>query len=71
MWGILNTLNSSDVDEVTIDSGANWKATKTSNNTGIKVSIYHIIKERGITRVGRNYTNVGNDLLNIREAILK
>ncbi|KAH9630632.1 hypothetical protein HF086_007056 [Spodoptera exigua] len=36
MWGILNTLNSSDVDEVTIDSGANWKATKTTNNTGIK-----------------------------------
>lgn len=40
MWGILNTLNSSDVDEVTIDSGANWKASKTSNSTGIKVSIY-------------------------------
>lgn len=40
MWGILNTLNSSDVDEVTIDSGANWKATKITNNTGIKVSIY-------------------------------
>ena len=41
MWGILNTLNSSDVDEVTIDSGANWKATKIANNTGIKVSICH------------------------------
>lgn len=46
MWGILNTLNSSDVDEVTIDSGANWKATKTTNNTGIKVSIYHTTKQR-------------------------
>lgn len=37
MWGILNTLNTSDVDEVTIDSGANWKATKISANPGIKV----------------------------------
>ncbi|XP_038220119.1 zinc finger MIZ domain-containing protein 1 [Zerene cesonia] len=36
MWGILNTLNNSDVDEVTIDSGANWKAAKISTNTGIK-----------------------------------
>ncbi|OWR46656.1 putative sumo ligase [Danaus plexippus plexippus] len=36
MWGILNTLNTSDVDEVTIDSGANWKATKISANPGIK-----------------------------------
>ncbi|XP_039749645.1 zinc finger MIZ domain-containing protein 1 [Pararge aegeria] len=36
MWGILNTLNTSDVDEVTIDSGANWKATKIPTNTGIK-----------------------------------
>lgn len=37
MWGILNTLNTSDVDEVTIDSGANWKATKIATNTNIKV----------------------------------
>lgn len=36
MWGILNTLNTSDVDEVTIDSGANWKAAKSQNTTGIK-----------------------------------
>ncbi|XP_028160885.1 zinc finger MIZ domain-containing protein 1 isoform X2 [Ostrinia nubilalis] len=36
MWGILNTLNTSDVDEVTIDSGANWKAAKSPNNSGIK-----------------------------------
>ncbi|XP_046962929.1 zinc finger MIZ domain-containing protein 1 [Vanessa atalanta] len=36
MWGILNTLNTSDVDEVTIDSGANWKATKINTNAGIK-----------------------------------
>lgn len=28
MWGILNTLNSSEVDEVTIDSAANWKPAK-------------------------------------------
>lgn len=35
MWGILNTLNTSDVDEVTIDNGANWKAAK-STATGIK-----------------------------------
>lgn len=40
MWGILNTLNTSDVDEVTIDSGANWKAAKTSANPSIKVSIF-------------------------------
>lgn len=38
MWGILNTLNSSDVDEVTIDSGANWKAAKSPNSSGIKVN---------------------------------
>lgn len=42
MWGILNTLNSSDVDEVTIDSGANWKATKINANAGIKVVIFVI-----------------------------
>lgn len=39
MWGILNTLNNSDVDEVTIDSGANWKAAKSPNSSTIKVSI--------------------------------
>lgn len=37
MWGILSTLNGSDVDEVTIDSGANWKAAKSSSGSGIKV----------------------------------
>ncbi|KPJ18923.1 Zinc finger MIZ domain-containing protein 1 [Papilio machaon] len=36
MWGILNTLNGSDVDEVTIDNGANWKAAKSVTNSGIK-----------------------------------
>ncbi|CAK1546117.1 unnamed protein product [Leptosia nina] len=36
MWGILNSLNTSDVDEVTIDSGANWKGAKNSNNPSIK-----------------------------------
>lgn len=39
MWGILNNLSTSDVEEVTIDSQANWKAAK-----GIKVS--HIKKKR-------------------------
>lgn len=34
MWGILNTLNTTEVDEVTIDSLANWKPAK--NLTGIK-----------------------------------
>lgn len=34
MWGILNTLP--DVEEVTIDSAANWKAAK-SLASGIKV----------------------------------
>lgn len=37
MWGILNTLNGSDVDEVTIDNGANWKAAKSPSAPGIKV----------------------------------
>lgn len=36
MWGILNNLSTSDVEEVTIDSSANWKAAK-GNVTGIKV----------------------------------
>ncbi|XP_077268216.1 zinc finger MIZ domain-containing protein tonalli isoform X3 [Temnothorax americanus] len=34
MWGILNTLNTTEVDEVTIDSLANWKPAK--NLTNIK-----------------------------------
>lgn len=34
MWSILNTLNATEVDEVTIDSLANWKPAK--NLTGIK-----------------------------------
>ncbi|XP_039301596.1 zinc finger MIZ domain-containing protein 1-like, partial [Nilaparvata lugens] len=34
MWGILNTLNSSDVDEVTIDAAANWKPARSMQ--GIK-----------------------------------
>lgn len=38
MWGILNTLSNSDVEEVTIDSAANWKAAK-NLATGIKVSL--------------------------------
>lgn len=37
MWGILNTLANSDVEEVTIDSAANWKAAK-NLTSGIKVS---------------------------------
>lgn len=36
MWGILNTANNSDVDEVTIDAGANWKPAKNPANAGIK-----------------------------------
>lgn len=36
MWGILNTLANSDVEEVTIDSAANWKAAK-NLASGIKV----------------------------------
>jgi hypothetical protein len=39
MWGILNTLNTSDVEEVTIDSSANWKPAR--GIQGIKVM--HII----------------------------
>lgn len=36
MWGILNTLSNSDVEEVTIDNAANWKAAK-NVAVGIKV----------------------------------
>lgn len=39
MWGILNTLSSSEVEEVTIDSAANWKAAK-SVASGIKVRVF-------------------------------
>jgi hypothetical protein len=38
MWGILNTLNSSEVEEVTIDSSANWKPAKSVQ--GIKVIMH-------------------------------
>lgn len=38
IWGILNTLSNSDVDDVTIDSSANWKAAK-SISSGIKVKM--------------------------------
>lgn len=37
IWGILNTLNPSDVDEVTIDSSANWKPARSLQ--GIKVNL--------------------------------
>ena len=42
MWAILNTLTSSDTEDVTIDNGANWKAVRPINNTGIKVRIYYL-----------------------------
>lgn len=42
MWGILNTLSSSEVEEVTIDSAANWKSAKTLAS-GIKVSLAHFV----------------------------
>lgn len=49
MWGILNTLNTSDVDEVTIDSGANWKAAKSPNSSGIKVSnVLNYLKRKNV-----------------------
>lgn len=32
MWGILNTLNTAEVEEVTIDSAANWKPAKNLAN---------------------------------------
>lgn len=38
MWAILNTLSSSDTEDVTIDSAANWKAVRPINTSGIKVS---------------------------------
>lgn len=43
MWGILNTLNNSDVDEVTIDNAANWKPAK-SITQGIKVHTCILLK---------------------------
>lgn len=36
VWGILNTLNTAEIDEVTIDSAAAWKAAKPNNLAGIK-----------------------------------
>lgn len=41
MWGILNTLNTSDVEEVTIDSSANWKSAK--GIPGVKVNFPSIL----------------------------
>lgn len=41
MWGILNTLNSSECEEVTIDSAVNWKPTKIIG-TNIKVCIWKL-----------------------------
>lgn len=38
MWAILDNLNSSDTEDVTIDSGANWKPVRPINTSGIKVS---------------------------------
>lgn len=39
IWAILNTLNGSSTDEVTIDSDANWKAIPPLNTPEIKVNI--------------------------------
>lgn len=36
MWGILTTLNTTEVDEVTIDSAANWRPAKNPGMPGIK-----------------------------------
>jgi len=36
MWGILNTLNTSDVDEVTIDAAANWKPARNLSVANVK-----------------------------------
>lgn len=43
MWAILNTLNSSNSEDVIIDNEANWKAVRPINNSGIKVCIIIII----------------------------
>ena len=40
MWAILNTLNSSDTEDVTIDSSANWKAVRPLSALGIKVKVF-------------------------------
>lgn len=50
MWGILNTLSSSEVDEVTIDSAANWKAAR-SIVPGIKVRILRSL----VTNLHKNH----------------
>lgn len=36
MWAILNTLSNTDVEEVTIDSSANWKAVRPNTGPNIK-----------------------------------
>lgn len=39
MWAILDNLNSTETEDVTIDSSANWKAMRPINTSGIKVSL--------------------------------
>lgn len=38
MWAILDNSSSTETEEVTIDSGANWKAVRPISTSGIKVS---------------------------------
>lgn len=44
IWAILNTLGSTPIEEVIIDSDANWKSVQGINTTNIKVRllIFHI-----------------------------
>lgn len=56
IWAILNTLSSSNTEEVTIDSEANWKAATTPNTSGIKVILVEIIHEYRISN--QRYCNI-------------
>lgn len=60
MWGILNTLNTSDVEEVTIDAAAHWKASRGLQGIKVKVMTTNFYK---IMRILCNiYVWMANDL---------
>lgn len=42
IWAILNTLGSTPIEEVIIDSDANWKSVQGINTTNIKVIIFQV-----------------------------
>lgn len=45
MWGILNTLNTSEVEEVTIDPSANWKPSRGFQGIKVCALLFHLITQ--------------------------